>query len=80
MAAAYQRPHVVKFSGSYAHNWSKTNQRNFPDSLRSRAEPTLDPITLFGVAAQSSMGRGDLGRTEMFTQTDFAFVPVSVWQ
>ena len=33
--------------------------------------PLSTRFTLFGVAAQFLNGRGDLGRTEMFTQTDF---------
>ncbi len=66
------RPHVVKFSGAYAHNWSKTNSTELSGFTTFQSgTPVSTRFTLFGVAAQFLNGRGDLGRTEMFTQTDF---------
>jgi hypothetical protein len=66
------RPHVVKFSGAYAYNWSKTNSTELSGFTTFQSgTPLSTRFTLFGVAAQFLNGRGDLGRTEMFTQTDF---------
>ena len=65
------RPHVFKFSGAYSHDWSQTNSTEISGftTLQS-GTPVSTRFTLFGVAAQFLNGRGDLGRTEAFTQSD----------
>lgn len=66
------RPHVFKFSGAYAFNWSGTNSTELSGfTTMQSGTPVSTRFTLFGVAAQFLNGRGDLGRTETFTQTDF---------
>jgi hypothetical protein len=65
------RPHVFKFSGAYAHNWTSGNSTEISGyTTMQSGTPVSTRFTLFGVAAQFLNGRGDLGRTEAFTQTD----------
>jgi hypothetical protein len=67
------RPHVFKFYGSYEHSWSGSNSTDF--SVYTTAQsgtPLTTVITLYNLNPTFVYGLGDLGRTEAFTQTDFA--------
>jgi len=66
------RPHVFKAYGAYEIPWSSTNSTELSafTTLQS-GTPLTTRYTIFGVAGQILNERGDLGRTEMFTQTDF---------
>ncbi|HVF46960.1 MAG TPA: TonB-dependent receptor [Pyrinomonadaceae bacterium] len=66
------RPHQVKAYGAYEVPWSTTNSTEisaFTTFLS--GTPVTTRYGVFGVDGQILNGRGDLGRTEMFTQTDF---------
>ncbi|MFN2511989.1 MAG: TonB-dependent receptor domain-containing protein [Pyrinomonadaceae bacterium] len=71
---ATDRPHVGKLSGAYAHEWSKTNSTELSGftTLQS-GTPLSTRFTFAGVGGQFLNGRGDLGRTEAFSQTDLGF-------
>jgi hypothetical protein len=65
------RPHVFKFYGAYEIPWSSTNSTEISGFTTAQSgTPITTRYTVFGVAGQILNGRGDLGRTEMFTQTD----------
>ena len=65
------RPHVFKLSGAYEVPWSQTNSTEISGFTTIQSgTPLSTRFTLFGVAAQFLNGRGDLGRTEAFTNTD----------
>lgn len=67
------RPHAFKFYGAYSQNWSNTNSTEF--GLFTTAQsgtPVSTFITFESVTSTFLNGRGDLGRTEAFTQTDFS--------
>jgi len=65
------RPHVFKFSGAYAHEWSKTNSSEISGfTTLESGTPVTTRFTFYGVGGQILNGRGDLGRTEAFSQTD----------
>jgi hypothetical protein len=69
---ATDRPHVLKFYGGYIYDWfgRKTNSTEF--SIFTTAQsgtPLTTQYTLFSATAILN-GRGDLGRTEGFTETD----------
>ena len=65
-------PHVFKLSGGYNVNWSGTNATNFTifQNIQSGTPETTN-VNVLGVATIPLFGRGDLGRTDLFTQTDF---------
>ena len=73
------RTHVVKFYGAYSLDWGKrfgrlaNNSTEFQlfTSLAS-GTPLTSTIEISGVDFIVLNGRGDMGRTEMFTETDFA--------
>ena len=73
------RPHVLKFYGAYSLDWKKRfgfldgNETQFQlfTTLQS-GTPITSVIDLNGIDTVVLTKRGDLGRTEMFTQTDFA--------
>ena len=66
------RPHAFKLSGAYTYKWSSTNNTEFSlFTLAQSGTPRTTRFTLYGVAGQILNGRGDLGRTEAFTQSDF---------
>lgn len=68
---ATDRPHSFKISGSYNYEWSKTNSTEISGfTLAQSGTPVTTRFTLYGVAGQILNGRGDLGRTAAFTQTD----------
>ncbi len=65
------RPHVFKLYGAYEIPWSSTNSTEISGfTTAASGTPLTTRYTVFGVAGQILNGRGDLGRTEMFTQTD----------
>lgn len=65
------RTHVFKFSGAYEIPWSSSNSTEISGFTTAQSgTPLTTRFTLFGVAGQILTERGDLGRTEMFTQTD----------
>jgi hypothetical protein len=65
------RPHAFKFSGAYEHPWTSTNSTEISGFTTIQSgTPVTTRFTLFGVGGQILNGRGDLGRTEAFTQTD----------
>ena len=66
------RTHVFKAAGAYEIKWSGSNSTELSAFTTFQSgTPLTTRFTLFGVAGQILYGRGDLGRTEMFTQTDF---------
>lgn len=71
---ATDRPHVFNFYGAYNFDWFgavKNNETQF--SIFTTAQSGT-PVTTFDTlyAASIVYGRGDLGRTPVFTNTDFA--------
>ncbi|MBS1793582.1 MAG: TonB-dependent receptor [Acidobacteria bacterium] len=67
------RPHAFKFYGAYSQKWSSTNTTEF--GLFTTAQsgtPVSTFITFESVTSTFLNGRGDLGRTQAFTQTDFS--------
>ncbi len=68
---ATDRPHAFKLSGAYEWKWSAANSTEFSGftTLQS-GTPISTRFTFAGVGGQFLNGRGDLGRTEAFTQTD----------
>jgi hypothetical protein len=74
------RPHVVKFSGAYSLDWGKrfgrlannTSEFQVFTSFQS-GTPLTSTVMITGVDFIVLNKRGDMGRTEMFTETDFAF-------
>lgn len=75
------RPHVFKFSGSYSYNWSKLFGRELGKSnnttdfstffVAQSGTPLTTRVDLLDVTTIPLYGRGDLGRTPIYTQTDF---------
>ncbi len=67
------RPHSFKFAGAYTYKWSGSNETDFSGFFTAQSgTPLTTRFTFYGVAGQILNGRGDLGRTEAFTQSDFA--------
>jgi hypothetical protein len=65
------RPHQVKAYGAYEIPWSSTNSTEISGFTTIQSgTPVTSRYTVFGVAGQILNERGDMGRTEMFTQTD----------
>lgn len=70
---ATDRPHSFKLSGAYTFNWSGSNATEFSGfTVAQSGTPRTTRFTFLGVGGQILNGRGDLGRTERFTQTDLA--------
>ncbi len=72
------RPHVFKFYGAYSFDWAdhfawgKNNSTEFSGFTTAESgTPLTTRFTFFNVDNTILNGRGDLGRTEMYTQTDF---------
>lgn len=73
------RPHSFKFYGGYSLNWNEkfgTLRNNTTDfavftTLQS-GTPLTTRFNMFNIDNVILNGRGDLGRTEAFTQTDFS--------
>ncbi|CAN5808777.1 hypothetical protein BH18ACI4_BH18ACI4_21920 [soil metagenome] len=67
------RPHVFKFYGAYTANWGGKQSTEFSGfTTATSGSPLTSVITLFNLNPTVVSGLGDLGRTETFTQTDFA--------
>ena len=69
------RPHVFNIYGSYILDWmkSKTNSTEF-SAFQTVTSGQPQTTTIYGastVTPQIFLGRGDLGRSPMFSQTDF---------
>ena len=65
------RPHVLKFYGAYEIPWSASNSTEISGFTTAQSgTPLTTRYTVFGVAGQILNGRGDLGRTEAYTNTD----------
>jgi hypothetical protein len=69
---ATDRPHVFKASGTYSHAWfGKTNTTDLSFFTTAQSgTPQTTFVALFHGIPIPETRRGDLGRTEMFTQTD----------
>jgi hypothetical protein len=66
------RPHAFKINGAYEYKWSSSNRTELTGfQIIQSGTPRTTRFTLYGVTGQILNGRGDLGRTEAFTQTDF---------
>lgn len=71
---ATDRPHVVKFNAGYNFDWfgSKTNTTEFKGFfLAQSGTPVSTRVSFYG-AFTFLNGRGDLGRTETYKQSDLA--------
>ncbi len=67
------RPHVFKAFGGYAFKWNDSNSTDISAFTTIQSGSPLTTIySLFSVTTAILHGRGDLGRTEMFTETDLA--------
>ena len=73
------RPHVLKFYGAYSLDWGKRFGRLSNNSTEfqlftsvASGTPLTSTIEISGVDFIVLNKRGDMGRTEMFTETDFA--------
>jgi hypothetical protein len=73
------RPHVFKFYGAYTLDWNGQlgfgggNSTEFSGFTTAQSgTPLTTRFTLFSIDNSILNGRGDLGRTEAFTQTDVA--------
>jgi hypothetical protein len=67
------RPHVFKSYGAYEKRWNGRNSTEFSGFLTAQSgTPVTSVITLFNLNPTVVEGFGDLGRTDAFTQTDFA--------
>ena len=71
---ATDRTHVFKAYGGYTHSWSKSNATTVSAFTSVQSGTPLTTIyTLYAVTSAILNERGDLGRTEMFTETDLSF-------
>ncbi len=67
------RPHVFKAFGGYIFNWGGNNTNNTTVSAFTTIQsgtPITTQFILYSVDSAILNGRNDLGRTEMFTETD----------
>lgn len=68
------RPHVFNIFGSYLYDWKgRSNSTEF-SAFQTITSGTPQTTTIYGastVTPQIFLGRGDLGRSPMFSQTDF---------
>ncbi len=73
---ATDRPHVFKAFGGYSFNWfgNATNRTTISGFTTIQSGTPLTTIyNLYSLGTTILNGRGDLGRTEMFTETDLSF-------
>ncbi|MGB7202341.1 MAG: carboxypeptidase regulatory-like domain-containing protein [Pyrinomonadaceae bacterium] len=73
---ATDRPHVFKAFGGYSWNWfgNSTNRTTISGFTTIQSGTPLTTIyNLYSLGTTILNGRGDLGRTEMFTETDISF-------
>ncbi len=67
------RPHSFKLSGAYTFDWGGNNSTELSGfTIAQSGTPITTRFTFDGVTGQILNRRGDLGRTERFTQTDLA--------
>lgn len=67
------RTHVFKMYGAYTADWNGSHSTELSGfTTASSGTPLTTVITLYSLNPTIVNGLGDLGRTEMFTQTDFA--------
>lgn len=72
------RPHALKFYGAYSLNWDKfgfSKNNNTEFSVFTTAQsgtPLTSTVDILNIDTIVLSKRGDLGRTGVFTQTDFA--------
>lgn len=73
---ATDRTHVVNSFGAYVYNWLGRNTNSTTFSYFTTFQSGTPQTTLVSFHSSGTPiplnGRGDMGRTEMFTQTDFA--------
>ncbi|MET0754084.1 MAG: TonB-dependent receptor [Pyrinomonadaceae bacterium] len=72
---ATDRPHVFKAYGGYSYNWDGTNTNRTTISSFTTIQsgtPLTTIYNLYSLGTTILFGRGDLGRTEMFTETDLS--------
>ncbi|REJ78889.1 MAG: hypothetical protein DWQ47_05445 [Acidobacteria bacterium] len=66
------RPHVLKAFGGYTFYFGRTNQLQLSGFTTAQSGTPLTTFyTLYGLETSVLYERGDLGRTEAFTETDF---------
>ena len=66
------RPNVFKLFGGYDVKWSGTNTTSFTGFQNiSSGVPVTTVVNVLGIGTIPLNGRGDLGRTTAFSQTDF---------
>ena len=70
------RPHVFNVFGSYIFDWKEGSRSNSTEfsAFQTITSGTPQTTTIYGastVTPQIFLGRGDLGRSPVFTQTDF---------
>jgi len=70
---ATDRPHAFKFFGAYTLN-SKLGETNFgPSFMIMSGTPITTQVAINSTTPVYVNGRGDMGRTPVFSQTDFLF-------
>jgi hypothetical protein len=72
---ATDRPHVFKAFGGYSYNWggNETNRTTVSAFTTFQSGTPLTTIyNLYSLGTTILNGRGDLGRTEMFSETDLS--------
>ncbi len=69
---ATDRPHIIKVNAGYNQVWSNSNTTEFKGFFIGESGTPISTRVSFYGANTFLNGRGDLGRTETFTQTDFA--------
>lgn len=76
---ATDRPHVLKFAGAYSLDWSRFGAKKGRNATEFQVFSTIQsgtPLTtrvdVLGIGTVVLDKRGNLGRTQAFTQTDFA--------
>lgn len=72
---ATDRTHVFKAYGGYSFNWNGGTTNRTTISAFTTAEsgtPLTTTYNLYNLGTTILFGRGDLGRTEMFTETDLS--------
>lgn len=66
------RPHVFKLFGGYNVNWSNSNITEFSGFQNiASGTPITTTVDVLGIGTIPLFERGDLGRTDVLTQTDF---------
>ena len=69
---ATDRPHSIKVNAGYNFNWSGGNSTELKGFFIGQSGTPLSTRVTFYSAQTFLHGRGDLGRTDFFTQTDLA--------